>query len=100
MKKVFKFKFDDKEGFLSVVEKDDFFYTLVQKDTSKVKSIQESHTLFIAYDLKQSVYHEVTCHVSFDKVLIEAVYKQLEEEKNLYFKQLDDTLCVLQIEKE
>jgi general stress protein 26 len=99
MKKVFKFKFDDKEGFLSVVEKDNVYYTLVQKDTPKVKSIQESHKLFIAYDLKQPVFHEVDCNVSFDKSLIEAVYKQLEEEKNLYFKQLDDTLCVLEIKK-
>ncbi len=100
MKNVLKFKFDHKEGFLSVVEKSNHYYALVQKDTPKVTEIQESKKLWISYELKQPVYKEVLVNVLFDQELIKWVYGRLEEEKNLYFKQLDDSLCLLEIEKE
>lgn len=97
--KVLKFKFEDKEGFLSVVEKTKFYYALVQKDTPKVKSVLESNTLEISYELKKPVYKDVVVRVSYDQELVKSVYEQLEAEKNLYFKQFDDTLCVLEIDK-
>lgn len=100
MKKILKFKFEDKEGFLSVVEKQNFLYALVQKDTPKVKEIEQSHKLLISYEIKQPSYSEVNVNVSFDETLIKEVYHQLEADKNLYFKQLDDSLCVLELPKE
>ncbi|MCD4827717.1 MAG: hypothetical protein K8Q99_08070 [Acholeplasmataceae bacterium] len=98
--KVLKFKFEETEGFLSVVEKPDFFYALVQNDTQKVKTVEKTHKLNISFELKKPVYKDVSVKVSYDQELIKMVYDQLEAEKNLYFKQLDDTLCVLKIGKE
>ena len=95
MKKVVKFKFEDKEGFLSVVEKDEKSYTLVQKETPKVENIKQTGKLLISLELKNPVYKEIETSVSFDQSLIKWVYEELERENNLYFKQLDDTLCVL-----
>jgi len=100
MKKVLKFQFEGKEGFLSIIEKNDKYYALIQKDTHKVDYILKHNTLSISYELKTPVYQHVSVNLSFDKNLIEETYHQLEVEKNLYFKQLDDTLCVLIIEKE
>lgn len=99
MKKVLKFKFEEKEGFLSVVEKNDYIYALVQKDTPKVKEIEKTHELLISHELKQPEYKIVKLNVSYDEQLIKEVYHQLEADKNLYFKELDDSLCVLEIPK-
>lgn len=99
MKKVLKFEFEGKEGFLSVVENDHKYYALVQKDTSKVSEIRESHTLSISYDLKHPQYQNVICNVIDDKMLTQWVYEELEKEKNLYFKELDESLCVIEIAK-
>jgi general stress protein 26 len=99
MKKVLKFKFEEKEGFLSVVEKNDYIYALVQKDTPKVKEIEKTHELLLSYELKQPEYKIVKLNVSYDEQLIKEVYHQLEADKNLYFKELDDSLCVLEIPK-
>lgn len=98
--KVLKFKFDGKEGFLSVVEKPELYYALVQKNTPKVKHIEETNKLLISYELKKPKFSEVCVYVSDDLKLIKSVFEQLEVDKNLYFKQLDETLCVLKIEKE
>lgn len=97
MKKIVKFRFEEKEGFLSVVEKDNHFYTLVQKDTPKVKSVIKNEELEISTELKIPEYKMVKATISFDTELVSWVYKKLEEEKNLYFKELNDTLCVLEI---
>lgn len=98
--KVLKFKFEGNEGFLSVVERPDFYYALVQKDAPKVKTITKTSLLDISYEIKKPVYNEVDVNVSYDQTLIKSIYEQLEAEKNLYFKQLDDTLCALRIAKE
>lgn len=99
MKKVVKFKFEDKDGYLSVVEIEDTYYALVHKDTPKVQVALETHTLWLSYELKQPVYLPISVEVSYDNLLIETVYKTLEAEKNLYFKQLDDSLCVIAFPK-
>lgn len=99
MKNIIKFKHEGHEGFLSYVEKDNNYYALVEKDTHKVQDILKSHKLLVSFELKQPVFEEVEAHISFDEALIKWVYQKLEEDKNLYFKQLDDTLCVLSIEK-
>ena len=99
MKNIVKFKFQDKEGFLSIVEKEGRFYTLVQKDTPKVKAIEESHQLMISTELKTPDFKMMDVIVSYDYELISWVYKRLEEEKNLYFKELNDSLCVLEFLK-
>ena len=97
MKDIVKFKCLDQEGFLSCVSKDGYLYALVKKDTPKVKSILESNQLLISYELKTPSYQKVDAKVSFDASLISWVFHKLEEEKNLYFKELDDTLCVIEI---
>jgi len=100
MKKVIKFNFEGKEGFLSLVEIDNRTYALVKKDTPKVQNILETQKLSISYELKlQAQFFEVEARVSYDSEIIKQVYNQLEVEKNLYFKQLDDTLCVIEIVK-
>jgi len=99
MKLVLKFKYENKEGFLSVVEQSNFYYALVQKETPKVKDIEKSHKLFISYELKQPQYREVEANILYDHDMITRVYHQLEKEKNLYFDSLDDSLCVLEIPK-
>jgi general stress protein 26 len=98
MKKVIKFKYEEKEGFLSVVEKSNHYYTLVQKDTPKVSDIKKTHKLLISYELKNPQFSEVVTHVIDDQDVIKWVYQTLEAEGNLYFKQLDDSLCALEIE--
>lgn len=100
MKKVIKFQYEGKEGFLSVVEKDNRYYALVQKDTPKIEEAIKTKKLMLSYDIKQPIYQEIKVQVLFDQMLIKSVYEQLELEKNLYFKQLDDSLCVLEIPKQ
>ncbi|MCR3906488.1 MAG: hypothetical protein NUK62_05640 [Tenericutes bacterium] len=100
MKKIVKFKFQDTEGFLSVVEKSNHYYTLVKKDTPKVRDIQDTNKLLISYELKHPDFKEVYANVIYDQELIQWVYNKLEEEKNLYFKELNDSLCALEIVKE
>lgn len=98
MKKVIKFSFEGKEGFLSLVEFSNRQYALIHKNTPKVDSILKNHKLAISLDLKKdTTFHEVEASISYDVDLIERVYKQLEIEKNLYFKQLDDSLCVIEL---
>lgn len=97
MKKVVKFKFEDKEGFLSVVEKNQHYYSLVQKDTPKVEDILKHHRLKISYELKNPEYQEVEANIILDQELATWVYKKLEEDKNLYFKEFNESLCVLEI---
>ena len=100
MKRVIKFKFEEKEGYLSVVEKGNLYYSLVQKDTPKVKDIQKSHQLLVSYDLKQPVYVFKPARIVEDPKLTQWVYETLEKENNVYFKTLDDSLCVVEIPKE
>ena len=100
MKNVVKFKFQDKEGFLSIVEKNNHYYALIEKDTPKVAEIQKTKKLLISYELKQPNYKEVIVDVLFDQTLTKWVFDKLESEKNLYFKELNDRLCVLEIAKE
>lgn len=97
MKNLVKFKFDEKEGFLSVVTIDQKLYTLAQKDTPKVKAIEATHHLSISTELKTPVYQDTHVHVIYDRMIIKKVYDALEADNNLYFKQLDDTLCALEI---
>ena len=86
MKKVLKFKFEEKEGFLSVVEKNDYIYALVQKDTPKVKEIEKTHELLLlSYEFKQPVFKIVKLNVSYDEQLIKEVYHQLEADKKFIF---------------
>jgi len=99
MKKVLKFLFDGKEGFLSVVERTDDYLALVQKNTDKVVLAQTTHQLMISFDLKPTQFHWVPVEVILDPTIISDVYDQLGRENNLYFKSLDDTLCVLKITK-
>ena len=99
MKHMIKFKYQDKEGFLSVVEKSNYYYTLVKKDTPKVLEIQKTKKLKISYDIKQPNFQDVMVDVIFDQTLIEWVYDKLKFEDNLYFKELDDSLCVFEIPK-
>ncbi|MCU0105362.1 hypothetical protein N7603_06805 [Acholeplasma vituli] len=95
MKKVVKFRFEEKEGYLSVVEKNDTYYALVHKDTPKIQQALITHTLTLSFELKQPVYQDVPVEISMDADEVLWVYKTLEAEKNLYFKQLDDSLCVI-----
>lgn len=98
MKKVIKFSFEGKEGFLSLVEINHKFYALVKKDTPKVQNILETHQLLVSYELKQNpTFMPVEAHVLYDFSTIAQVYQQLELEKNLYFETLDDSLCVIEI---
>ncbi len=97
MKNILKFKYQDQEGFLSCVTKDGHLFALVKKDTPKVESIIKTNQLLISYDLKTPSYQKVDAKVSFEASLISWVFHKLEEEKNLYFKELDDTLCVIEI---
>jgi general stress protein 26 len=100
MKKVIKFLHENKEGFLSVVEKDHDYYTLVRKDAPKVKKVENTGQLSIAYDIKTPTYKDVSVGVSYDVQTIKWVYDRLNEQNNLYFKKLDDSLCVLRINRE
>lgn len=97
MKNLVKFKFDEKEGFLSVVAFDGKLYTLAQKDTPKVKSIEATHELLISTDVKNPHYQRTHVYVIYKKEIIKNVYHALEADNNLYFKQLDDSLCALEI---
>jgi hypothetical protein len=97
MKKVVKFKFEDQEGFLSIVALNHHYYALIHKDTPKVDHIVKTNRFLISYELKNPVYLEVEATILYDKELIHQVYHQLEIEKNLYFKQLDESLCVIEL---
>jgi hypothetical protein len=99
MKKVLKFKYQETEGFLSVVDQGNFHFALVKKDTPKVTSIRLTHELLISYELKIPKYQAAHTHVIEDPKVIEWVYRSLEADNNLYFKELDDSLCVLEIRK-
>lgn len=97
MKKIVKFKYEGKEGFLSVVEKDQHYYALVEKETPKVQDAIKTNRLTVSYELKQPDFKDVNAKVIFDQDLIQWVYKKLEEDKNLYFKELNESLCVIEI---
>jgi hypothetical protein len=99
MKKVMKFMFDGKEGFLSIVEKPTSYLALVQKNTEKIAAIRLTNTMVVSYELKPVDFQSVTAQVIDDEQIIREVYEQLARDNNLYFKQLDDSLCVVQIEK-
>lgn len=99
MKKVLKFKYDEKEGFLSVVEKEGFYYALVQKDTKKVEEIKTSNHMLISYDIKDPNYQNIFVDVVEDQKLIKEVFEQLKIENNLYFKDLNEDLVLFKIRK-
>lgn len=97
---LFKFRFEGKDGFLSIVEHDGFYYSFAEKETPKVKEALETGKMLISYTAKKPEFKEVNVSFSDDKEIIELVYKQLKEENNFYFDQLDDSLVLLKIEKE
>jgi len=99
MKNIVKFKHEDKEGFLSVVVKDDGYYTLVQKVTPKVKTVKATNKAVISFDIKNPNYEEVHAEIIEDMNVVKEVYDQLEKDKNLYFKALNDDLCVMKFTK-
>lgn len=99
MKNIVKFRHEEHEGFLSVVDKDGVFYSLVEKNTPKVESAKETHKLLISYELKNPKFIEATVDIIEDFLFTKEIYEQLEKDKNLYFKELNDQLCVLKIEK-
>jgi len=99
MKNIVKFKHDEHEGFLSVVEKDGAYYTLVQKTTPKVNTVKHTGKVMISFDLKNPEYNEIDASIIEDMKVIKEVYDQLEKDKNLYFKALTEDLCVLKFYK-
>ncbi|AUD64248.1 hypothetical protein BK011_00530 [Tenericutes bacterium MZ-XQ] len=99
MKNIVKFKHEEKEGFLSVVVKDDIYFTLVEKTTPKVKTAKTEGKLLISFDIKHPNYEEVHATVVEDMDIVKQVYEQLENDKNLYFKSLTDDLCVIKFNK-
>lgn len=99
MKSVMKYKLDDHEGFLSVTESNDTFYAIVKKDAPKVESIKQTGKLLLSFEIKQPAYQLIDVSLSYDEALVKFVFEKLQAEKNLYFKELDDTLCVLVFKK-
>lgn len=97
MKNLVKFMFEEKEGFLSVVKIDTKVYTLAQKETPKVKHIKLTHELLISTDVKNPIYQLAHVHVIDQSEIIKKVYEALQADNNLYFKQLDDSLCALEL---
>ena len=97
---LFKFRFDGKDGFLSIVEHEGFYYSFAEKDTPKVKAAEETGKMLISYTARNPEFKEVNVSFSDDQEITQLVYKQLKEEKNFYFDQLDDSLVLLKIDKE
>lgn len=100
MKQIIKFKFQDKEGFLSIVETANAYYALAQKHTPKVQEIERTHTLLLSFDLKQPVFQERHVHVIYDQKVIAWTFEALRKANNVYFETIDDSLCVLEIIKD
>lgn len=99
MKNIVKFKHDGHEGFLSIVDKNDSYYSLVEKNTTKVEAAKGTHKLLISYELKNPNFMEVEVDIIDDFDFTKEIYEQLEKDKNLYFKELNEQLCVLKIKK-
>ena len=99
MKNIVKFKHEDKEGFLSVVVKEDVYYTLVQKVTPKVNAVKATNKAVISFDIKNPNYEVVHAEIIEDMNIVKEIYEQLEQDKNLYFKELNDDLCVMKFTK-
>jgi len=99
MKNIVKFKYEGHEGFLSVVDKEDAYYSLVEKHTPKVVSVKETHKLLISYELKMPDFIETEVDIIDDFDFTKEIYEQLKKDKNLYFKELNNQLCVLKIKK-
>ena len=99
MKNIVKFKYEGHEGFLSVVDKEDAYYTLVEKNTPKVEAAKETHKLLISYELKMPDFIETEVDIIDDFDFTKEIYEQLKKDKNLYFKELNNQLCVLKIKK-
>lgn len=99
MKNIVKFKHEGQEGFLSVIEKDGSYFTLVEKTTPKVKTVKETGKVSISFDIKNPSYEMIDAEVIEDMDIIKEVYNQLERDKNLYFKTLSDALCVIKFRK-
>lgn len=97
MKQVIKFKLDGKEGFLSMTTIDGHWYTLAEKLSTKVDEVNRNHKLSISTELAKPVYIDHGAHVLTDSVIVQRVFEQLKQENNLYFKELNDTLCVIEI---
>lgn len=99
MKNIVKFSHEGHEGFLSVVEKNGSYYSLVEKNTPKVEAAKETHKLLISYELKTPNFIEVEVDIVDDFDFTKEIYERLEKDKNLYFKELNEQLCVLKIKK-
>jgi len=97
MKYLCKFMFDGKEGYLSLIKKDDVYYALVDNQTPKIAYAKEHGILSLSFDLKQSVYSEYKVSVIDDPQRVLWVFEELKKANNLYFKEINDQLSVLEI---
>lgn len=97
MKYLCKFMFEGKEGYLSLVKKDDVYYALVENKTPKIGYVKEHGQLNLSFDLKQSAYSEYKVSVIDDPKLVLWVFEELKKANNLYFKEINDQLSVLEI---
>jgi len=97
MKYLCKFMFEGKEGYLSLVKKDDVYFALVENQTPKIVYARECGKLSLSFDLKQSTYSEFKVSVIDDPKLVQWVFEELKNANNLYFKEINDQLSVLEI---
>ena len=99
MKNIVKFEHEGHEGFLSVVEKDGSYFTLVEKTTPKVKRVKKTGKISISFDIKNPKYETIDAEIIEDMNIVKEIYDQLEKDKNLYFKTLSDALCIMKFSK-
>lgn len=99
MIKVLKYRLDEHEGYLSVYEENQYLYAIVKKDAPKVQTIEETRQLLVSYDLKNPTFENVFATITYEDKVVKWVYDKLLEQKNLYFKEFNDTLCVVRIGK-
>jgi len=98
-KSVIKYYHENDKGLMHYVIFERDIVVLTEKETKKVKYIQDNGKLNISFDVDSEAFDLVDVSVVCDKEYVGKVYNYMIETNNAYFFEGYENLCVIKFEK-
>lgn len=98
-KSLIKFYHSDEKGLMHYVIFERDIVVLTEKETKKVKYINENGKLNITFDVDSKEFDLVDVSVVCDKEYVGKVYNYMIETNNAYFFDGYESLCVIKFDK-
>ncbi|ERJ13126.1 hypothetical protein [Haloplasma contractile] len=96
-KGIFKILANGKERIMHYTTEDEKIRALSLNDTDLIHDIEDDETVMVTFGMKGT--EQVPATITIDKNIdsVKSLFNKMLEEKNTYFKELNDNLIVLEI---